>query len=262
VTSPFPTPRREEPVPDRSWPEQTIMIVVLTVMALADAYQFWIALQQIIQRAPYLTLFFVLALVIGAVVAAHIIGRLVRSRREAFGGSVGWIALVLLLWLGLGSALAWIRLHHDSFALESTATGYLAEPVTDSGVDTTSLQMAVLLLILYLLTGAVAMTHAYRFGDPRSAEVRRALRERRRLAAEVARLAHLHRLAEAELRVREADRERDRQQHEREQGMHDSRNNGMRTEADLRTAGHLGDPQATDALTFDGQGHSTLGGDA
>lgn len=249
-------PRRDESGLLGSRAEQVAMILLLVVMALADAYQFWYALQEIIQQDAELVALFVLGVMAGAVAAAHYVGRLTRSRREAYGGSITWIAVVSLLWLGIGVVVAWIRLTHGRRSDVGGAPGLsddFAEVAGNAASETGSLQLAALLLALYLLTGAVAMTHAYRFGDPRSTEVRRTLRERRRYANEVARLAHLQRLAEGDWQARAAERKWDVEQNEREQGMHDSRRAESQTDSQQRIAAHEGDPQATDALLLGNQ---------
>lgn len=242
-------PTRDDSEFLRSLAERIVMLAILAILAFADAYQFWLILSEIFAQQPELTGLFVSALAVGAITVAHIVGRLVRSRRAGYGGSLMWITALVMLWLALGSLLAWIRLHHERFTTTPQGEGDIAI-TTGAGLEAAvSPQLAGLLLIVYLIAGAVAMTHAYRFGDPRSAEIRRALRERRRLADEAAQLAYAQRLAEAELQVRRDDRERDHQQHEREQGMHDSRYSFLRSAGHQRAAQHLGDPQATDALT-------------
>jgi hypothetical protein len=228
--------------------ELVLTYLVLVIMASADAYGFWITLTRLIQQNTQLLLFFVGALTVGSVAAAHQLGRLMRSRREGYGGSLGWMLQLGTLWLGLGSTIAWIRTQ-DSIGNAAAATGALAPQASAGSIDHKALEIAVLLLVVYLLTGALAMTHAYRFGDPRTIEIRRMQRERRTLAAEAARLAYEQRLAEGRLSARREDRQREAGQHGREQELTDVHTSQLRQDANQETAIHQHDPAATDALT-------------
>lgn len=230
---------------------------LLLVLAGADAFGFWQTLNRLIQRDSLLVGFFVSALALGSVAGAHLVGAWARSRREGYGGSLVWICTVSLLWLSLGGLIGWIRATNSEPS--SDATGDLADAAeavdaAGDGLTQTSIQMAALLLGLYLLTGAIAMTFAYKHGDPRSAHIHRLLRERRRLAEEQARLAHEMRIAEGRRAVREQDREYDAEQFDLEQGRQDVRTDSLRADANLHNAGYQGDPQATDALTVQDAG--------
>jgi hypothetical protein len=226
------------------------MWVVLLAMALADAFGFWTTLIRIIRRDTDLVLAFVVALGIGAVFGAHEVGRLARSRREGRGGSVLWIVAVALSWLGLGLVIAWMR------TLQPTSTvplgsGLLSTPA--QSIDVESVQLAALLLILYLLTGALAMTHGYRFGDPRTVEFRAAVRLRERLQREAAERLYSYRLAEQLLTERRGQLARDDEAHERRVEETEALAALLREEARLQQMGHHGDPPTTDGLRSNGR---------
>jgi hypothetical protein len=236
--------------------ERIITWVVLTILAGADAFGFFLTLTKLIQKDSLLVGFFVVALALSSVAAAHTIGARVRSLREGYGGSVIWVALISALWLSLGLLIAWVRAWDNLTTGSSDATGDLApDPSTATtaghSFTSSSTQLAGLLLVLYLLTGVIAMTHAYRFGDPRSAEIRKALRERRELADQHAQLAYQVRLAEGVADLRRDDRERDDEQFQVERGSETSRRDHTRIDGRQQMSRHFANPQFTDALTTD-----------
>jgi hypothetical protein len=141
---------------------------LLAVMAGADAYFFYNTLAGIIQRGVQYLWIFVVALSLGAILACDLAGRLVRSRRLARGGSLTWIGMLVFIWLTLGLGLAWIR------SQTSLAGSALDD---ESGVLATSkaplawwqqpqVEVAGLMLVLYLLTGTLTMTFAYLLHNP------------------------------------------------------------------------------------------------
>ena len=235
------------------WPPllQYGMWVVLLVMALADAFGFWTTLTRIIRQDTELVLAFVAALALGAVFGAHEVGRLVRSRREARGGSAVWIVVVALCWLGLGLVIAWVRTLQPTSAA-SVGTGVLATAVASS-LDVESLQLAALLLVLYLLTGALAMTHGYRFGDPRTVEYRAAVRVREQLQREAAERLYSYRLAEQLLEERRSQLTRDDEAHERRVEENAALAALLREDARMEQMRHHGDPSITDGLSSNGR---------
>jgi len=215
--------------------ENAVTLTLLCIMAFADAAGFWIALSEMIQSYEILLIIVVAALSVGTVALAHQIGRWVRSRRESCDGSLAWICVMTVLWLGLAAVTFWIR--DVSPPLDSTPNGQ------------TQLQIALLFLCIYLITGALAMTHAYRSGDPVSAELREARRRRRQQITDFAQAERERRLAEARLAVRREDLQREQEQFERDQELGDLIRGETRTLAQLDIAEAEGHPSATDALT-------------
>jgi hypothetical protein len=92
------------------------------------------------------------------------------------------------------------------------------------------------------------MTHAHRFGDPRTAEARRAQRRRERLAAKLAEQQYRLRLAQGRYAVRQEDRKRERAQRDKEHELNEAWEGQLRSEARQQAAFHQHDPAATDAL--------------
>lgn len=219
--------------------------VLLALMAFADAFGFWITLTRIIQQDTNLVLVFVLALSAGSVAAAHEIGRLVRYRNVVNDGHAGWITVLAVLWLGLGLIIAGIRFY-SSTPQRSQSSGVLSGPASSTTSSSTS--TAVLLLCLYLLTGALAMTHAYRYGNPIKAEMRRLRRERRRLLAQRLTESHQHRAATGQVQMATEDKSQVRDQYDRDSGLQPVRDAHLHAMSREENAVSRGDPSATDAL--------------
>jgi hypothetical protein len=218
---------------------------VLTVMASADAYGFWNTLSRLIQQDTMLVLGFVVALAAGSVAVAHEIGRLVRVRARAAAGV--WIATLLTLWLALGVTMASIRAFGVGSPAGSRGSGPLASALS-SGPDAGAKALAMLLLVVYLLTGALAMSHAFRVGDPTSVQLSDMRRARRRLLADIAELHHRQRLADAQARLREQDLKRNAELLQQQHDMLDAAARGLQAEVGFESAVTLGDPSATDVF--------------
>lgn len=218
---------------------------LLAIMAFADAFGFWNTLTGIVQRDTTLVLVFVLALSAGSVMAAHEVGRLVRYRYALNEGHAGWIALLTVLWLGLGLVIAGIRYHAGTPA-RPRSSGALADAPSGAGANATS--MALVLLCLYLLTGALAVTHAYRFGDPYKAEMRRLRRERRRLLNQRLDEFQEHREATGLAQLANEDKTRVRDQYDRDAGLGPVRDAHLQAMSREQNAVSRGNPSATDAL--------------
>jgi hypothetical protein len=217
-----------------SWLVRFLMYGVLAVMAFGDGYGIFRTLINLLVRDTPLVALFTFALTLGAVAGAHEIGRLARHRREGRGGHPAWIALLAAFWLGVGATVAWLRITHP-------LTSRAGEPGTEA------LQFGLLLLCLYLLTGALAITTAYRFGSPREAELRGLLRERERAVRDVADHQFDYDRTERLAAHTRAETERARAEH-LDQGGLEAFGVYLKERINLRQAGHLGDPQATDEL--------------
>jgi len=108
--------------------------------------------------------------------------------------------------------------------------------------------VAVLLLGLYVLTGLLAMTHAYQYRDPRSAELREAQHDRERLARVAA-----ERRYEAYLARQGVIAQRDlsrlhREARDRSVGEKEFLGEALHEQSAQEIARHLGNPSATDGL--------------
>lgn len=149
--------------------------LVLAVMAGADAFFFYNTLAGILQRGVEYLWIFVLALSLGAVLACEFAGRLTRRRQAGHGGSIAWIGVLVTLWLSLGALLTWIRAQ-TALTEESGEEGALAaggDGSSAGGADVDwwlqpQVQVAALMLLLYLLTGVLTMTFGYLVHDPRT----------------------------------------------------------------------------------------------
>jgi hypothetical protein len=149
-----------------SWPKRLVMYPLLGCLALGDAFVFWNTLVFKFQSDTVWTFVLVSALSLAAVTACHESGRILRYRHVGQGGSYAFVTFVMILWLLLGITIAWIR--------ANSPLGFSADIVTPGPLSLTSdsVEVAALMLILYLLTGSIALAHGYRFGDP-TAELRR-----------------------------------------------------------------------------------------
>ncbi|MGH3694536.1 MAG: hypothetical protein ACRDRX_11230 [Pseudonocardiaceae bacterium] len=241
MTTPVATPpeasgrpfwRSREPV----W-QMIVAYGALTLMASGDAYGFYSVLIGLFMRDSFLVLLVILALTLGAVLGAHEIGRLARSRREGGDGSVWWIMVLAMIWLAVGGSIMWLR------AVRPLGTD------DDAVAGVAELQIALLLFGLYLLTGALAMTAAYRFGNPRITEMRALLRERQRATREASE-AHLELgRNQALLEHLRTERQRYDEQHQDNSDLPAAFAEYVNEEATLRVAQRIGGgPVQTDGV--------------
>ncbi|MEU8241766.1 hypothetical protein AB0C07_26240 [Actinoplanes missouriensis] len=225
---------------------------VLLLMAGADGFGFWNTLTGIIQRDTTLVLVFVVAMSIGSVALPHEIGRVSRSRQVGYGGSIIWIFVLTVLWLGLGATMWWLRASDRDTSVFGNATGSLAPKATTSaasgGFDQEALHVALLLLVLFLMTGALAMGHGFRWGDPRLTEVRAAYRAKAKLFKELSTREFEVEQATGNLNHVRADQVRVTQSRDRDHEIDKSRGDVLRSEARRTAAETQHDPAATDAL--------------
>ena len=224
---------------------------VLYALAGADAFGFWNTLSQIIKRDATLVLVFVLALAVGAVAVPHVAGQLLRSSIVGYGGSVTWIGVLTAVWLALGAVMCWLRWSTPTGAT-TQRSGILATQVTAAGSGSDdAMHIAVLLLVLFLLTGVLSMTHGYRFGDPRSPELRAALEQRARLERQLAE----HRLSvagvEGDLNKNLEDQQRAKRSRMYEHEIHQARTDELRNQSRAFIAEQIGDPEGTETLNED-----------
>lgn len=210
------------------------MYGVLAVMASGDAYGIFRTLTDLIKTDEDLVRLFTVALTLGSVAVAHEVGRLTRSRYEARGGYPAWIALLAASWLSLGGGIAWLRI-----------TRPLGEFNQVAGRE--SLQFGLLLLGLYLLTGTLAMSTAYRYGSPRAAELRSLLADRKQAVQD----ANDYRFERerAEGMAQHVATERQRRSDDQPNGeQYEAVGDFVKSAARYQQAGYVGVPQATDDL--------------
>jgi len=182
------------------WSKRLPMIPILLLMALADAFVFWNTLVATFQQDTAWLFVLVVALSIGAVAVCHEIGRLMRERHRGYASGLLWASLLASLWLTLGLGIAWMR-SRQNFGAPPQVISELDEPTTEavSGLASPSYQVALLMLVLYLLTGTLAMGYGYRFNDPRTRAQLALIRDREELVQEKRRIQHARELAELRL---------------------------------------------------------------
>ena len=210
-----------------------LMYASLALMASGDAFGIYQTLLRLIRGETRLVQVFTVALTLSAVAGAHEVGRLTRARQEGRDGHPLWIAALTTFWLTVGLGVAWLRL-----------TQPLARRDEVAGLP--SLQFAVLLLGLYLLTGGLAMTTAYRYGSSQEAELKALVKERKKAAREEAD-QHFD-ATYAAARAQRVAQERRRFDEETGGDLHEAFGAFLKTHASFRQARHEGDPQATDEL--------------
>jgi hypothetical protein len=157
--------------------------VLLSIMAGGDAYGFWQVLVVRFARDTNLTKYLVVAIAVASVAAADYIGRLVRRYRDGLSPRVRpWIAFVATAWTCLGITIFWLRAHPPATvggtsAGQSTGvfTNPSATPIAGGAANPTDWGVAALLLLLYLMTGAIAITHAFHASDPSEGHRRSAI---------------------------------------------------------------------------------------
>jgi hypothetical protein len=222
-----------------------VMLSVLTLMALADGYGFWITLIKLFQQDTDFLLVFVVAIALGTVAAAHELGRLARSRREGYQGSLVWMAALAIGWLGAGATIMWMRAKNPIVDTGDASGPLAAASGTGNGG---ALLVAGLLLVLYLLTGMLAMTHAYQYRDPRSAELRDAEKERERLVRLVAERHYEKHLAEQGLAAQREVSRLHRESRDRRVGEKEYLGEALHAQTAQDIAKHLASPSATSEL--------------
>jgi hypothetical protein len=224
------------------------MYPILGVLALADAFVFWNTLIDKIQADTAWLLLFVTALSVGAVAACHEAGRIMRDRHSGQRGSAIWVSVLVGLWLMLGVTIGWIRANQALVPIEVESE--LVDPETTSGLALTStpVQLAGLMFLLYLVTGALAIGHGYRFGNPITRAQRDLVRDRQTFVRELQRLHRARRLAEAEREQGVDDLAREQHYHDLQMERGDALVQQLREAARQRNARAQGDPAATDAI--------------
>lgn len=225
-----------------TWPKRLLMYPLLGFMALADAFVFWNTLVFKLQTSTFWNLIVVTALSLGAVTLCHEAGRMLRYRQEGQGGALSFIVGLVGLWFLLGLTVAWIR------AVSPLGFSGDDEPPPTFSWTSDTVELAALMLVLYLVTGALSMAHGYRFGDP-SAEVQLALeRTIRRRTKALRRLKHDQQRAKLHV---ELAKQRSASAEEAEQRAATiQRAVGLQFEEESRVAQgtNLGSPSATSAL--------------
>jgi hypothetical protein len=153
-------------------------LILLAVAAVGDAINFKIALGQLAgQESDWKIWSLVLALTAAAVSQMHFAGVSARRASDSGGRGPGVPASALtLLWFALGACAFWLRLNVTQ--MQET------DPFSDAPVNSGSpvmhnLPMSLLLLSLYLATGAVAAWSAYNHGPSRIAMLSARWRARR-----------------------------------------------------------------------------------
>lgn len=209
---------------------------VLTMMALGDAYGFYSVLIGLFLRDSFLVLLLVVALTLGAVAGAHEIGRLARSRRDGGDESIWWITTLAAIWLTVGAVIMWLR------AVTPIST-------VDEAAGMEEFQVALVLLGLYLLTGSLAMTAAYRFSGPRAAELRSLIREREKAERDASTARDELERSQARLEQVRGERQRDDDQYRAESERIAASGKPLKEHAKLHIAEAIeGGPATTDGV--------------
>jgi hypothetical protein len=168
---------------------QTLHVVLLLIAAAGDAMNFDTALGVLAQNQTDLEVWTVVAALTAAAVGSmHFVGTSARRVQGARPGPRQGAAIVALttFWLALGVSAFLLRLQlPDADADLPPSASFGASPAaTTEGVssDSTTLFFAVLMLCLYLTTGAMAAWGAFHLPayDPSRAQERRSRRHHRR----------------------------------------------------------------------------------
>jgi hypothetical protein len=177
---------------------------------------------------------------------AQFAGRLLRDRAAGYGTPGRWPAwLVLIPWTLLGLAALLARL--------IIALGDLSQPTTNSGADDQgpkALSAAILFLVLYLASGAVAGFGEYLTRNPLRAKYRAACRDHHRAQRRLARSQPAYERAlsvweqhERTLRAEAAD-------YQAAVDLRQAQGSELKRYAAALIAVHLQDPAATDGMTL------------
>jgi outer membrane murein-binding lipoprotein Lpp len=160
------------------------------------------------------------------------------------------MATLTVLWSALGLAMFSIRASHPltTSALGTDATGALAGPSGGTSSGSSGLPLAIVLLIVYLLTGAVAMTHGYRTGDPAADALRKLLHRRARLIRDLERARHDLTVARGQSRRATQNLDNEEQLHRAEKDTLERVGEEVTADGKHRVAMHQADPSRTDGL--------------
>jgi hypothetical protein len=226
---------------ERAW-------ISLAIMAGGDAVGIYVTLVVKLAAQQWLLPFFVLAITVGSVVTAHTMGSLARRAVNAPSRHRWWwIGTLAIPWTALGLGIAWLRAHTSITA----GTGFDNQNFAGGDTSRPDWMFAGLILMIYLMTGVVAMTHAYRTSHPNPDPVLGALNLLRRTQEVLADRVYAHHKALEE--VADADAELTRL---REDTSHldvcTTVGDSVKHEVRLRLAREFGDPPRTEAMLGDG----------
>jgi hypothetical protein len=230
-----------------AWVRREWAWITLTIMAGGDAVGIYVTLVVKLAAQQWLLPFFVTAITVASVVTAHTMGRLARRAVNAPSRHAWWwIGTLATPWAALGLGIAWLRAHTSI----TTGTGFDNQNFAGGDTSHPDWMFAGLLLMLYLMTGVVAMTHAYRTSDPNPDPLPGALNLLRRAQEVLADRVYAHRKALGE--VADADAELTRL---REDTSHldvcTTVGDSVKHEVRLRLAREFGDPPRTEAVLDD-----------
>lgn len=220
-------------------------VAIAVVLTAADAVLLTTVANILIASQAWKSWLLVLGMCVAIVATAVLAGQQLRYA-VATGRTIHWVftGSLLAAWIALGVLLMIVR--WNSGALENTKVTYEDGGVlADDGGTSPHVWLAVMLLGLHIVIGAVAVLDGYRLTNPVAAELRRvrsqlAMVERELSSAEAdfVRVAELRRIAQAEEARIDADLENARQHA-------DAVFEQLRDSVRLHIAALLGDPGAT-----------------
>lgn len=160
---------RATPASNPWWITNSGYKVLLGLAAAGDFANFYITLSVLTNQYPLITVMVVIALTASALALAHGVGVVWSDRREHRQHlGAGPVAILIGLWLFLGLGAALVRWITPPGSAPSTAAPQFGQTVgaTAGGTVLTYHVVAVLLLGLYLASGALAAWIAYLDHDP------------------------------------------------------------------------------------------------
>jgi hypothetical protein len=158
-----------------------VLYLVLVLAMLADVITFNQVVQRLLNEANHAVLPLVLALTATTTWVAHHAGeafaRARRSRKRLRKCLDGWA--LSLVWFALGTGAFFFRLIAPAAVAANSNDSFVTGDSAPTSDGSPALS-AVMLLLLYLVTGAIAMTAGYHRPRPEVAQARRAGRRLRR----------------------------------------------------------------------------------
>lgn len=139
---------------------------LLAFTLLGDAVNFKIALGELAAEEDAFSIWtLVVALSLAAVGLMHFAGQSAAAARTR---SPSWryagASVLVMVWLALGGCAFYLRLHRPA-----AENPFATDPVATTGVDATNMPLSILLLCLYIATGALTAWAAYNHGPSRIA---------------------------------------------------------------------------------------------
>lgn len=224
---------------------EIVNVVALLLIAGADVALFYDLMSIIMRDSPSEVIIWlaVAGFTVASLAVAHAFGRLLRDRVARYRAVSGWALWALFgVWLVLGGS-AYVVRYLDAQALA-------ALPGSSTAQYSAKIGGAVLFLVLYVASGAVAALGVYFSRNPFRTQYRTAFRAYQRALRRLDHSRPAYERSVAVLRVHTNGRRREAANHEAAQRLRTAFAGERKQYSGVVIAAHLQDPSATDGMTL------------